>query len=64
MKRQRVDKQGRFAALQQLKACKGKKGKHKLDISEEVDNVYDVVDEKEFAKRTQKYGNDWIEDGK
>lgn len=29
-----------------------------------MDDVYEVVDEREYAKRAQeKYGEDWIEEG-
>ncbi|XP_055377504.1 DNA polymerase alpha catalytic subunit isoform X2 [Condylostylus longicornis] len=61
-KRQKFDKQGRFAALQKLKDLKQHGQKHKAELSEEVQNVYDLVDEKEYLKRTSHLGSDWIED--
>ncbi|KAI4466477.1 dna polymerase alpha catalytic subunit [Holotrichia oblita] len=59
-KRQKHDKHGRFAALKKLKELKG--SKHKYDVSE-VDNVYEVVEEKEYNKKVlSRLDDDWIVD--
>ncbi|XP_068086405.1 DNA polymerase alpha catalytic subunit [Anabrus simplex] len=59
-KRQKLDKKGRFAALEKLKQLKG--SKHKYEISS-VENVYEEVDEKEYTKRVlNRQDDDWIVD--
>ncbi|XP_046970891.1 DNA polymerase alpha catalytic subunit [Vanessa cardui] len=61
-KRQKVDKHGRMTALEKLKLLKGKGSKHKYDV-DEMENVYDTVDESEYSERVlQRQEDDWIED--
>ncbi|XP_050350996.1 DNA polymerase alpha catalytic subunit [Nymphalis io] len=61
-KRQKVDKHGRMTALEKLKLLKGKGSKHKYDV-DEMENVYDTVDETEYTERVlQRQEDDWIED--
>lgn len=62
-RRTKHDRNGRFAALQKLKELKGTKNKV---IVNDVDNVYEEVDEKEYSKRVQRrQEDDWIiDDGK
>lgn len=61
-KRQKIDKGGRFAAFEKLKKLKG--SKHKLELNEDVDNVYDTVEEKEYEKIVlARADSDWIDDG-
>ncbi|XP_076636493.1 DNA polymerase alpha catalytic subunit isoform X2 [Colletes latitarsis] len=59
-KRQKVDKTGRLSAFEKLKQLKG--NKHKYEI-EELENVYEEVDEKEYSKTVINRQNDnWIID--
>ncbi|XP_041974717.1 DNA polymerase alpha catalytic subunit isoform X2 [Aricia agestis] len=61
-KRQKTDKHGRMSAFEKLKQLKGKGSKHKYDV-DELENVYDTVDESEYTERVlQRQEDDWIED--
>ncbi|EZA47768.1 DNA polymerase alpha catalytic subunit, partial [Ooceraea biroi] len=60
-KRQKVDKTGRLSALERLKEARsGVKPKYEI---EELENVYDEVDEKEYSNTVLKrQRDDWIVD--
>ncbi|XP_067131539.1 DNA polymerase alpha catalytic subunit [Centruroides vittatus] len=59
-KRQRLDRTGRFAALERLKNLKGSKNKYEL---KEETPVYEEVDESVYSKLVQqRQDDDWIVD--
>lgn len=65
-KRQKVDKKGRLStAFEKLRNAKCRGIKHKYEV-EELENVYDEVDEREYTKKVlERQENDWIvDDGK
>lgn len=51
-----------MSAFERLKQLKGKGVKNKYDV-DELENVYDTVDEKEYTERVlQRQEDDWIDD--
>lgn len=59
-RRSKRDSQGKSAAFLRLKELKGQKNKVSVD---EVENVYEEVDEREYSKRVQqRQEDDWIID--
>lgn len=59
-RRQKIDKTGRLSALERLKESRS--GKRKYEI-EEIENIYDEVDEKEYSNTVLKrQRDDWIVD--
>src|SRR5687767_7861173 len=59
-KRQKIDRFGRSAAFDRLKGTKGGKNKYQV---EDIDNVYEEVDEREYEKTVRsRLDSDWIVD--
>ncbi|KAJ8683915.1 hypothetical protein QAD02_019707 [Eretmocerus hayati] len=59
-KRQKTDKTGRLSALEKLRQLKGSKNKYQVD---ELDSVYDEVDEEVYGKTVlNRQCDDWIVD--
>lgn len=60
VKRQKIDKAGRFSALEKLRQLKGAKNKYEVD---DLENVYDQIEEKEYNKKVlDRQADDWIVD--
>lgn len=59
-RRHKPDKGGRLAALDKFKQLKGKKRKYEV---EDLDNVYEEVDERDYSKAVlERQNDDWIVD--
>ncbi|XP_066584216.1 DNA polymerase alpha catalytic subunit [Prorops nasuta] len=59
-RRQKIDTTGRLSALEKLRQLKGSKHKYKVD---DLDNVYEEVDETEYNKTVlERQNDDWIVD--
>ncbi|KAK5645778.1 hypothetical protein RI129_004242 [Pyrocoelia pectoralis] len=59
-KRQKKDRSGKSAAFEKLKQLKGSKNKYEVS---DVDNVYEIVDEREYTKKVLgRQDEDWIVD--
>ncbi|XP_018324520.1 DNA polymerase alpha catalytic subunit [Agrilus planipennis] len=59
-KRQKKDKLGKNAAFEKLRQLKGSKNKYEIN---DVDSIYEVVDENEYSKRVlERQCDDWIVD--
>ncbi|CAG7734769.1 unnamed protein product [Allacma fusca] len=56
----RADISGRNAAVERLKNLRGQKNKYEVT---EMQNVYDIVDEREYSKKiNDRQRDDWIID--
>lgn len=61
-RRERKDKSGRKATLEKIRSAKNKGERVKYEVGD-IQNVYDEVDEKEYAKSVRKrQDDDWIVD--
>ncbi|XP_076685666.1 DNA polymerase alpha catalytic subunit [Andrena cerasifolii] len=59
-KRQKIDRNGRLSAFEKLKQLKGSKHKYEVD---QLENVYEEVDEKEYSRTVvDRQNDDWIID--